>query len=77
MGIKALFAALREYERRESAAQAVADGYPVCVECGWGSDDPELDICCDCSDAECMKQMLRGDYGEAEQREAKDAADQC
>jgi hypothetical protein len=47
------------------------EGTHACRHCGWGCDDPELDVCCDCFDAITMKQMLRGEWGKAEQEEAR------
>ena len=34
---------------------------------------PKLELCCDCADAIFMKQMLRGDFGKLEQREARES----
>jgi hypothetical protein len=59
---------LMEWERLDAIKKA--EGYPVC-KCGWPSDDPELNICCDCADEIFMRQMLRGDFGKAEQQEAR------
>ena len=68
MGIaESLFA----WEREDDAAKARAEGRPVCIVCGWGSDDPELEVCCDCFDAFTMKAMLRGEYGADEQAEMR------
>jgi hypothetical protein len=64
---------LMEMDRQDDAAKALATGFPVCIECGWGCDDAELDLCCDCADTEFMTQMLRGDHGRTEQREARES----
>jgi hypothetical protein len=48
----------------------IAGGGPICVGCRWSCDDPELELCCDCADAEFMKQILRGDYGRDEREQA-------
>lgn len=65
--------ALMEWERQTDAAKAVAEGRPICTGCGWSCDDPEFDLCCDCFDEITMKQMLRGEWGKAEQAEARAA----
>ena len=64
---------LMERDRLDDVAQGKAEGRPVCIGCGWSCDDAEIDLCCDCADAAFMKQMLRGEFGAAEQREARAA----
>lgn len=60
-----------EMLRLDDVAQAQKEGRPICIECRWSCDDSELDLCCDCADAIFMKQMLRGEFGKDEQREAR------
>lgn len=67
--MKRFLAGFDEMMRRDAIAKE--PDMPVCVGCGWPSDDPELDLCCDCADAIFMKQILRGDFGAAEQQEAR------
>lgn len=71
--IKGIAGALLEMERRADVAQGRREGRPRCLGCSWSSDDPELDLCCDCTNDEFMRQMLRGDYGAIEQREARES----
>jgi len=66
--LKGLVGSLMELERLAEIEKA--EGYPVCIECGWPSDDHELDLCCDCFDAITLKQLVRGDFGKIEQQEA-------
>jgi hypothetical protein len=73
--LKGIVGSLLEMERLADVAKGAAEGYPQCTECGWSSDDPELDICCDCVNEIFFKQMLRGDFGKAEQREARQSRD--
>lgn len=65
---RGLVGALMEMERLEDVAKF---GGLACIGCGWGCDDPELELCCDCADAEFMRAARRGDYGKDEQREAR------
>ena len=60
-----------EIDRLADVEKAKAEGRPICPGCGWSCDDPELELCCDCFDKITMKQMLHGDFGKAEQVEAK------
>ena len=64
---------LMDWERHADVASARAEGRPICTGCGWSCDDPELDLCCDCADEIFMAQMLRGVFGKAEQREARES----
>ena len=68
---KGIVGSLLEMERLADVAKGAADGYPQCTECGWSSDDPDLDICCDCVNEIFLKQMLRGDFGKAKQHKAR------
>jgi NMD protein affecting ribosome stability and mRNA decay len=40
---------IEQYWRDKDVAEC---GGLKCVRCGWGRDEPELELCCDCFDEE-------------------------
>jgi hypothetical protein len=57
MKLKGLAGALFAMEKADEVKKAKAEGRPLCIECGWPCDDPELDICEDCYGEQVLKQF--------------------
>lgn len=66
--IKGLVGALLESERLKDVAECGRE----CEVCGWGCDDLEFEICCDCFSELDFRRAVHGEYGKQEQTEARE-----